>query len=169
MPLAAEHADDYRALMLHAYEHAADAFTSTPQERAGAPREWWVGRIAAVDGSGAAFGAFDGDRLVGTVAMEYATKPKTRHKGLLIGMFVRDEFRGHGAGRALVQAALAHARARPGTLTVNLTVTEGNAAALELYRRCGFRVIGTEPLAILTPSGYKGKVHMWQSIAAPAA
>lgn len=39
--LTAEHADAYRALMLHGCEHAPDAFTSTPHERAAAPLSLW--------------------------------------------------------------------------------------------------------------------------------
>lgn len=39
-------ANEYRALMLQAYEFAADAFTSTAQERAVEPLGWWVHRIA---------------------------------------------------------------------------------------------------------------------------
>ena len=44
-PLTATHAMAYKALMLHAYEQAADSFTSTPQERAMEPDSWWRGRI----------------------------------------------------------------------------------------------------------------------------
>lgn len=161
----------YRALMLHAYTAAADAFTSTAEERAAAPPSWWAARIADPAGLGVGFGAFDGDTLVGTVTIEFSAKPKTRHKAHLIGMFVHEGARGRGIGRALVEAALAAARARPGTRVATLTVTEGNTAAIALYERCGFRTFGIEPMAIATPSGDKAKVHMWLALgpAAPAA
>ena len=157
--LAASDAPRYRALMLHAYEAAADAFTSTPEERAAQPESWWVKRIA--DPDSAAFGAFIGDELAGTVTIEFAAKPKTRHKAHLIGMFVCDRLRGQGAGRALLEAALEAAAARPGILVVTLTVTEGNVPAIRLYEACGFRTFGVEPMAIATPTGLKSKVHMW--------
>jgi hypothetical protein len=32
----------YRELMLEAYEHAADAFTTTAAERRAEPESWWV-------------------------------------------------------------------------------------------------------------------------------
>ena len=95
------------------------------------------------------------------MALEFAQKPKTRHKAHLIGMFVRAAARGQGAGKALVQAALAAAIERPGVRVVTLTVTEGNAPAIRLYEACGFSAFGTEPMAIATPEGFKGKVHMW--------
>jgi len=156
----------YRALMLQAYELAADAFTSTAEERAAEPESWWVRRIADPQGMTAAFGAFEAEQLIGTVALEFSAKPKTRHKALLIGMYVAPAARRCGAGQALLAAALAHARGRAGTLMLTLTVTEGNEAAIRLYRAAGFEAFGTEPLAILTPGGFRGKVHMGLRLAA---
>jgi predicted acetyltransferase/RimJ/RimL family protein N-acetyltransferase len=165
-PLTAEDAPAYRALMLQAYADDADAFTSTPQERAAEPLSWWVERIAGRHG--VAFGAFLGGTLVGTAALEFSAKPKTAHKALLLGMFVQPHARGRGLGRGLVQAALQAAAARPGVRVVTLTLTEGNAAALRLYRACGFREFGVEPQAIATPGGLRAKVHMTQALATPA-
>lgn len=159
-PLLARDAPQYRQLMLQAYELAADAFTSTAEERAQEPTSFWVKRIEDPTGLSAAFGAFDGDALVGTVALEFAAKPKTRHKALVIGMYVVPEARGTGAARSLLAEALAFARQRPGIRLVTLTVTEGNEPAIRLYRQAGFQAWGVEPEAILTPGGFKGKVHM---------
>ena len=84
-------------------------------------------------------------------------------------MFVQESFRGLGAGAKLAQAALGAARARPEVRLVTLTVTEGNAPAVCLYERCGFRQFGVEPMAIATPEGYKSKVHMWLPLGEPRA
>ena len=151
----------YRALMLEAYELAADAFTSTAEERAAEPEAFWAKRIADPSGLSAAFGAFEGQELIGTVALEFAAKPKTKHKALVIGMYVTPGARSTGAGRALVVAAIEHASAIESLLLLTLTVTEGNAPAINLYRSVGFQEYGIEPMAILTPSGLKGKVLMW--------
>jgi ribosomal protein S18 acetylase RimI-like enzyme len=164
IPLAAGHAAQYRDLMLHAYEHAADAFTSTPEERAALPLSWWAQRMADPDSRGVVFGAMDAEDLVGTVGLEFSSKPKTRHKAQLIGMYVMDSCRGQGLGRRLVDAALTHARQQGGMALVTLTVTEGNAPAIALYESVGFRSFGVEPMAILTPGGYKAKVHMWKDL-----
>lgn len=158
--LQAENAPEYRELMLEAYRAAADAFTSTAEERETEPLSWWVRRIADPTGLSAAFGAFADGRLVGTVAVEFASKPKTRHQAHVIGMYVSPSARGTGAARALLNRCIAHAEAREGILRLTLTVTEGNVPALRLYRAAGFHVFGTEPMAILTPGGFKAKVHM---------
>jgi ribosomal protein S18 acetylase RimI-like enzyme len=58
----------------------------------------------------------------------------------MFAMWVRPEGRGHGIGRALVEAVVAHARSL-GAEVVILRVTESNPAAIGLYASCGF--IGT--------------------------
>ena len=158
--LIASDALEYRDLMLEAYEQAADAFTSTAEERSREPLSWWERRIASPDGLSESFGAFAEESLVGTVALEYSAKPKTRHSALLIGMYVRPANRGSGAAGALVKAAIAAAAARPEVQGLRLTVTEGNERAIRLYNSVGFIAWGTEPQAIRTPTGFKGKVHM---------
>jgi ribosomal protein S18 acetylase RimI-like enzyme len=159
----------YRELMLHAYAAAPDAFVATPEERAAEPESWWLRRAADPKGLSVALGAFHEGNLVGTVTLEFSARPKTRHKAQLIGMFVHESCRGLGAGAALVQAALVNARTRPDVEVITLTVTQGNAFAIGLYERFGFRAFGTEPMAIATPTGYKAKVHMWVPIGGSAA
>lgn len=167
MPIArltAADAPRYRALMLHAYEAAADAFTSTPLERAAEPEAWWVARIADPKGLSQSFRAFVDQDLVGTVTVEFSAKPKTRHKALVIGMFVCESHRGQGLARALMQDALGAARARPEVQVVMLTATEGNRPAVALYESIGFQTFGVEPMAIATPQGFKRKLHMWLAL-----
>ncbi len=158
--LANSDAREYRELMLEAYEKAADSFTSTVEERAREPLTWWEKRIAGADGLSESFGAFEDTSLVGTVALEYPSKPKTRHSALVIGMYVVPAYRGRGAAKALLQAAIESAQTRPEIRGLRLTVTEGNEPAIRLYASNGFAAWGTEPQAIRTEGGFKGKVHM---------
>ena len=89
---------------------------------------------------------------------------KIRHKATLFGMYVPPRFRGLGLGRQLVVAALECARSRAGIKIVQLTVSQGNASAETLYRRCGFVEFGVEPFAVAVASGYVSKVHMWCAV-----
>jgi ribosomal protein S18 acetylase RimI-like enzyme len=54
-------------------------------------------------------------------------------------VFVSDDARGTGLGRALVEAALERARAR-GCRRIELDVQETNEHAIRLYVKCGFSV-----------------------------
>ena len=166
--LTASDAAPYKVLMLHAYEHAADAFTWTPEERAREPDEWWIKRIADPEGMTAAFGDFEGESLVGTVALEFSAKLRTKHKALGVGMYVMPPARGNGSARALLQAAIQFCRKRADIRAVQLEVTEGNAPAFTLYESLGFTAYGVEPMAVLTPAGFRSKVHMWLRLPNPA-
>ena len=58
-------------------------------------------------------------------------------------LFVREDARGSGLGRALVEAAVERARAR-GCRRLDLDVAADNAAARALYERMGFASPGEE-------------------------
>jgi len=156
--LTPRHAEAYRALMLEAYALEPDAFTSTPEERAALPLSWWEKRLGAQDDS-VGFGAFDGEALVGSIVIERGERTKTRHKGHIVGMYVKASHRGRGLGASLFEAAMDTAK-KWNLRLVTLTVSEGNRAAQGLYERCGFRAFGVEPQAIAVGSSYIGKVHM---------
>lgn len=153
----------YRALMLKGYAAHPDAFTATVPERAQLPLSWWAGRLhEAYNPSDLVFGAFFGPQLIGVIGLQFNSRPKTCHKAGVFGLYVDAECTGKGAGRALVDAALAGAAARSGVVLVQLTVTEGNDRARVLYQLAGFQPFGVEPYAVLDESGYKGKIHMWR-------
>ena len=114
------------------------------------------------------FGAVLQDALAGVVGLSFESRDKVRHKATLFGMAVGSPWRRHGIGGRLVAAALAHARARPPTRLVQLTVTEGNDGARSLYERAGFLAFGVEPCAMQVGGRFLGKVHMWCDLGLPA-
>jgi ribosomal protein S18 acetylase RimI-like enzyme len=164
--LAPPDAAAYRELMLQAYARHPDAFTASVEERGGLPLAWWEARVQP--GEAAAemvVGAFGGAGLLGVAGLSFESRPKLRHKAHLFGMYVAPEARGQGLGEQLVRAVLAQAASRPGVRLVQLTVSEGNAAAEALYARCGFTRFGVEPHAMAHGDGFIAKVHMWCALA----
>lgn len=160
-------ARDYRALMLEGYAQHPDAFTSTVAEREVLPLSWWQKRLdPSPSADQVVFGAFDGAALAGAAGLQFQAREKARHKADLFGMYVAPTARGAGFGRQLVLALLQEAAAREGVRIVQLTVTEGNAAAQTLYERCGFQPFGVEPYAVALGAAYLSKVHMWRAVAA---
>lgn len=160
-PLCQEDVATYRALMVEGYTLAADAFTSVAEERASEPLTWWERRIQDPNGLSRAFGAFDDGLLVGTVALEYSAKVKTRHKAVIVGLYVAAANRNRGAGLALIKAVIDQTRTRPEVTMLTLTVTDGNHPAIRLYASMGFKPWGIEPRAIFTGREYKSKIHMY--------
>lgn len=160
--LDASHALAYRELMLEAYDRHPQAFTSSVRERAVMPLSWWEGRLTSkLD---VVLGAFESGTLAGIVGLAFEPREKARHKATLFGMYVSADFRQHGLGFELVQAAIAEAQNHPALKVVQLTVTAGNDAAFKLYERCGFIQFGLEPLAVRVGEDYFDKIHMWREL-----
>lgn len=160
--LDASHALAYRELMLEAYDRHPQAFTSSVRERAVMPLSWWEGRLSSK--FDVVLGAFEGGALAGIVGLAFEPREKARHKATLFGMYVSTDFRQHGLGFALVQAAVGEAQKHLALKLVQLTVTAGNDAAFHLYQRCGFIQFGLEPLALRVGEEYFDKIHMWREI-----
>jgi RimJ/RimL family protein N-acetyltransferase len=148
--------------MLEAYARHPEAFTSSAAERAALPASWWEARLAEGEDAGeTVFGAFVDQALVGVAGLGFESREKARHKATLFGMYVDPAHRRTGAGRALVSAVLDAASRHPGTLLVQLTVTDGNDAARRLYESFGFVAFGVEPMAVRLGDRFVAKVHMW--------
>jgi RimJ/RimL family protein N-acetyltransferase len=166
--LKPSHAEDYRRLMLEAYERHPDAFTSSVSERAALPLSWWESRLKDEPlPPELVFGAFVEGELAGVAGLSFESREKVRHKATLFGMYVPAQFRQRGLGRLLVNEALNYAKARPGISVVQLTVTLGNLAAQTLYEKCGFVQFGLEPFAVAVGSDFVSKIHMCSNVSAP--
>ena len=108
----------------------------------------FVRTALADDQEQAVFGYFHGDDLAGMVGVIRDLKVKFRHKATIWGMYVAARARSKGVGRALLEAAIAHARQWPGLDHVQLTVTETSLHARRLYETAGFRAWGREPRSV---------------------
>ncbi len=163
--LKAADAGLYRAIMLRGYSEHPDAFTSTFEERATKPIDWWSRRLQ--DPTTATLGAFDsGDTLIGTVRLEQFQRARERHKINLAAMYVMRDFAGQGIGRKLMDEALIASRKLSGIEMMNLTVTSDNLAALRLYGKVGFQEFGREQRAVKGDTHYLDKLYMWRPISA---
>jgi len=117
--------------------------------------EWWgntavtqdairanVERVMGGDDGEFLLGALDSGEPAGVCQLRYRWSVwKSADDAWLEDLFVREDARGCGLGRALVEAAIERARGR-GCKRIELDVNEDNAAARALYEACGFL---TEP------------------------
>jgi GNAT superfamily N-acetyltransferase len=92
----------------------------------------------------------DGD-IVGTVQVQFISKPNQRHRVEIAKMLVRRTARRRGIGAALMRAAEAETLAAGRWLAVLDTATGGEAE--QLYRRLGWRECGKIPDFAHWPEG----------------
>jgi ribosomal-protein-alanine N-acetyltransferase len=72
-----------------------------------------------------------------------AHRRRWRRLGEIFSIAVHSDFRNHGLGKTLLDAACDDLRAR-GARKIRLNVRTDNAAAIHLYEKSGFAVTGTE-------------------------
>jgi len=149
----------YRTLRLEALHSHPEAFGTSWEEEASKPLAWFAERLAG----NAVFGGWRGDSiLVGVAGLHVPDAAKSRHKGLLWGMFVRPEARGTGLAASLLARVIEHAA---GTVEeVLLTVVTSNTAAVRLYARAGFREYGLERRALKVKGRYYDELLMALSL-----
>jgi ribosomal protein S18 acetylase RimI-like enzyme len=141
----------WRQLRHRALEEAPHAFGSTLAEWQGDGdrAERWRARLEAVAHNVVA-------RLDGEPAgMASGTAPDDHGAGELISMWVSPAARGRGVGDALVAEIVRWERA-VGAATLDLDVVETNTAAIALYERHGFVLVGPVP----DPDPAKPEVRM---------
>jgi ribosomal protein S18 acetylase RimI-like enzyme len=79
--------------------------------------------------------------VVGAMSITGGDKDRTKHVGF-IEIYVDQEARGLGVGRALMEGGFDWAEANPILRKLALHVFEDNQRAVELYQRSGFRIEG---------------------------
>jgi len=101
---------------------------------------------------GTTFAAFNGDELVGNVAV-FWDEVENQRSGKLIGfteyIFVRPNWRGRNLARSLVNAGLAYLKEQ-GLNEAHLEVRARNANALSLYNDLGYEVVRESRFYVLT-------------------
>jgi RimJ/RimL family protein N-acetyltransferase len=74
-------------------------------------------------------------------------------------MYVAQEFRRKGFGRAILAAAIAYAHSFEGVLQLKISVNAQNSAARLLYQSAGFKRFGVEPNALLVDGQFYDEEH----------
>ena len=107
----------------------------------------------------AVFGYFEDGRLRGIVGLVRASKLKQRHAATVWGMYVSATARRRGVGRALLDAAVAQARAW-GVEQVQLSVTDAAPEAKRMYEAAGFKSWGHQPRTLGWQGRFVDESHM---------
>lgn len=149
----------YRMLRLTGLREEPTAFASSYEEEQAYPLSKYEGWLAAPPDRGA-FGAFEGEELVGIVTLGRESHRHLAHKAQIMGMYVRGDRRGWGIGRALLEKALDLARSVLEIRQVNVTSNAANGAARKLYESVGFCAFGHEPRSMRIDGEWHDEVLM---------
>ncbi len=151
------------ALRLEALRESPEAFGSAYEESVVRPlgeAEERLRSLSPHEGSFVLAAVAESGALLGMLGVRREEGMKVRHRAYVWGVYVRPEARGQGVARALLERALAQARAVPGLEQLHLAVVSENAAAMALYTSLGFTRYGVEPRALSVNGRYLDEVMM---------
>jgi RimJ/RimL family protein N-acetyltransferase len=152
--LGAADVEAFRSIRLKGLRNDPEAFGSTFEKESSESEQYFLDRLTR----SAVFGGLAGDRLVGVVGFYSFEDTKSRHKGVLWGMYVTPEARGSGLGTVLVETLLEHASKE--VEQVQLTVVASNPRARRFYQRIGFVEYGLEEKSLKYKGAYFDEVLM---------
>lgn len=158
-PLQAADATAYRSLRLAALAAHPTAFAASVEDEHDTPLDTLATQLSPRTDA-VVLGAFDGDRLIGTVGVQRERLRKLAHKAHVWGMYVEAAARGRGVGRQLLAHAITHAARMSGVRQLTLGVNAQNDAALALYEAHGFVQCGLEPGFLLVDGVLHDEIHM---------
>jgi len=152
---------EWKALRERSVAEHPEAFLVSLEEEKAITLERAIERRAeGARRGGFILGAWLGSELVGTVGLFREDREKAVHKAIIWGMYVAPEARERGLGRALIEGALARARAIEGVSIVQLSVITSNRSAIQLYRSVGFVGWGVERAALCVDGVILDETHM---------
>ncbi len=141
--------DAFQGLRRERLEMEPRAFAESLAEHDATPVEAVERRLASSSGDQFVIGAFaPGGQLVGMAGFARNMRHKSRHKGVIWGVYVQPTWRNQGVARALLVTLIERVRSNPGVEKIMLTVSIHQIAAQRLYRSLGFESYGREKHAL---------------------
>ncbi len=105
-------------------------------------------------------GAFKGQELIGMAGFVKEYWAKTKHKGIIWGLFVLPKHMGNGIGSKLLKSTVEKAFTNEGLQQILLSVVNDNDKALALYKKAGFEPYGIERKALKVNEHWLDEIHM---------
>ncbi len=132
----------WKQFRLEALLNSPESFGSSYEEEINYSDDNWQSHI----NKSKIFAVFFGDLLVGAVGFYSLNTVRTKHRGVLFGMYTRPEYRKQNIANVLLERVITYAESHVRQL--HLTCVASNLEAINFYQKRGFKIYGTEPRAL---------------------
>lgn len=150
-------ADDWKIwknFRLEALKNSPESFGSSYEEELNWTNSDFQNSLTKSD----IFGVFVDNSLISCAGFYSLNSAKTKHRGVIWGMYTRPECRGQGIASALIQTIINHAKSRVDQL--HLTCVTSNLGAVAFYQKQGFKIYGEEPNSLKIENQYFNEYMM---------
>lgn len=141
---------EYRNLRFESLKREPQAFGTPFAEAVKRPNDEWIQilRAAETENKDILIFAQDGKKLIGIIGAYFNKDPKNQHIGNIYGVYVNSSYRGCGIGKQLLKKVLERLRSIKGLKKARLMVNQEQKAAVNLYQRSDFAIVGTEKMVL---------------------
>lgn len=134
--LPPERWEDFKRLRLESLKRDPKAFLSSYEDEAKLGKEVWQSRINNV-----IFATVNG-KPVGMMTFLQRNRKKTEHISDIFAVYVNKDFRGVGIGEKLLKKVITLQKENPKVSKIALSVSSEQTAAINLYLKYKFNVVG---------------------------
>ncbi len=154
-PLTRADVSAFQKIRRERLEMEPRAFAESLTEHDSTPLEAAARRLENSSPDNFVIGAFaPGGHLVGIAGFARNPREKSRHKGLIWGVYVQPTWRNQGIARAMLTDLIKRVKAHAGVEKIILTVATDQTSAKRLYGSLGFEVFGQEKHALNVDGRY---------------
>jgi RimJ/RimL family protein N-acetyltransferase len=156
-------APSFRELRLGALQNSPIAFSADYQKNFSHPAKYWEDLLSPHPDESTMFIGEHKGQLMAMTGVMRGSSPKTRHSAWIWGVYVTPEWRGLHIAEEIIHSCINWARSKDVVLA-KLGVAAVNQPAIRCYERCGFKIYGTEPRAVLVDGKYYDEHLMFKSL-----
>jgi RimJ/RimL family protein N-acetyltransferase len=153
----------FRELRLEALQNSPIAFSADYEKNSHLPAKYWEDLLSPHPDESTMFLGEEEGRLIAMTGLMRGNSPKTRHSAWIWGVYVTPAWRGLHIAEEIIRLCIEWSKAR-NVLLLKLGVAAVNQPAIRCYERCGFKVYGTEPRAVLVDGQYYDEHLMFKSL-----